>query len=178
MALTNSKILVEQLALPKAKLFDTTSNAYINIGAFDDLTVIAVICNHCPFVLHIKSQMQTMFNELAAQGILVYAISGNDPVQYPKDGPDLMHEFAKEFTFPYLYDQQQTYLKALQAMCTPEFYVFKQKQLFYHGRFDDSTPSNQKPVTGFELAMAITAAQNNIILESQFPSQGCSIKWR
>ena len=56
---------------------------------------------------------------------------------------------AAGYTFPYLYDADQSVAQAYKAMCTPEFYIFDQRQeLAYHGRFDESRPKNDKPVTG------------------------------
>ncbi|PNT76766.1 uncharacterized protein LOC100836277 isoform X2 [Brachypodium distachyon] len=119
------------------------------------------------------------------KGLASVAISSNSIVTHPQDGPDFMAEEAKlfKYSFPYLYDESQEVAKAFQAVCTPEFYLFKKDgrrpfELFYHGQFDDSRPSSNAPVTGRDLSRAIDCALSR--QELPFvpkPSVGCSIKW-
>uniref|UniRef100_A0ACD5ZSE9 Uncharacterized protein n=1 Tax=Avena sativa TaxID=4498 RepID=A0ACD5ZSE9_AVESA len=102
-----------------------------------------------------------------------------------QDGPEYMIVDAEKFkySFPYLYDESQEVAKAFQAVCTPEFYLFKKDgrrpfELFYHGQFDDSRPGSNVPVTGRDLSRAIDCALSG--QEMPFvpkPSVGCSIKW-
>lgn len=102
-----------------------------------------------------------------------------------QDGPEFMAKEAKlfKYPFPYLYDESQEVAKDFRAVCTPEFYLFKKDgrrpfELFYHGQFDDSRPSNNVPVTGRDLSRAIDCALSGQELPfDQKPSVGCSIKW-
>lgn len=176
MVLKYSGIISAPIDIINRRLLDTKLDNLVELK-LNDILIIAVICNHCPFVLNLKNKLSLVLNKFYHSGFNVYAISGNDPLQYPEDSPEFMREFAKDFDFPYLYDESQEFLKSLQAECTPEFYVFKDRKLKYHGRFDDSTPSNGLEVTGKDLIAAV----KNIALDlevSQFQAVGCSIKWR
>jgi thiol-disulfide isomerase/thioredoxin len=140
------------------------------------------ICNHCPFVLHVIDEVVKVANDYRVQGIGVMAISSNDVVQYPQDGPAEMAEFALEHKigFPYLYDEIQEVAKAFDAACTPDFYLFDNSdKLFYRGQLDDSRPGNNIPLSGSDLRNAIDALiYNRVIAEPQKPSIGCNIKWK
>ncbi|XP_037493437.1 uncharacterized protein LOC105629143 isoform X10 [Jatropha curcas] len=51
-------------------------------------------------------------------------------------------------------------------------------ELVYHGQFDDSRPSNNVPITGRDLSLAIDCVLTGQPVSSiQKPSIGCSIKW-
>ncbi|CAN6458547.1 unnamed protein product [Victoria cruziana] len=96
------------------------------------------------------------------KNLAVVAISSNSIETHPQDGPKFMAEEAKLFgyPFPYLYDESQDVARAFEAVCTPEFLLFKKDgrrpfYLFYHGQFDDSRPGNGVPVTGRDLSLAI-----------------------
>ncbi|KAM0840441.1 hypothetical protein ACQ4PT_059632 [Festuca glaucescens] len=118
-------------------------------------------------------------------GLACVAISSNSVVTHPQDGPEHMIVDAEKFkySFPYLYDESQEAAKAFQAVCTPEFYLFKKDgrrpfELFYHGQFDDSRPGSNVPVTGKDLSHAIDCALSGQEFPFvQRPSVGCSIKW-
>ena len=116
------------------------------------------------------------------QKIRWLAICSNDSSAYPEDAPDKMVEFANEFnfTFPYLWDETQAVAKAYQAACTPDCFIFDSNlYCVYRGRFDESRPGSDTPVTGHDLAQALDAILAGQVVESnQFPSIGCSIKWR
>ncbi len=108
-------------------------------------------------------------------------ISANSPETHPDDAPEKMAEEkgAAGYTFPYLFDEDQAVAKAYRAMCTPDFYLFDgDLRLFYRGRFDDSTPKNDRPITGAELRGAVDALlAGSPPPEPQYPSVGCNIKW-
>eukprot|EP00879_Flechtneria_rotunda_P014647 GHRR01015306.1.p1 GENE.GHRR01015306.1~~GHRR01015306.1.p1 ORF type:complete len:203 (+),score=70.72 GHRR01015306.1:111-719(+) len=145
--------------------------------------LVIFMCNHCPFVVMLKSAIAEVAKEYQAKGLAVIAISSNSTKTHPQDGPDKMAEEAKlnGFTFPYLFDETQSVAKAYKAACTPEFYVFDADlKLTYHGQFDDARPKNGKPVTGTDLRTAVDATLAGSPLPSDFkvkPSIGCNIKW-
>ncbi|XP_037418505.1 uncharacterized protein LOC119282355 [Triticum dicoccoides] len=147
--------------------------------------LVMFICNHCPFVKHLKSDIVKLTSFYIEKGLASIAISSNSIVTYPKDGPEYMAEEAKlfKYSFPYLYDESQEVAKAFRAVCTPEFYLFKKDEqrkfeLFYHGQFDDSRPSNNVPVTGRDLSRAIDCVLSGQELPFyQKRSVECSIKW-
>ena len=144
--------------------------------------VVAFICNHCPFVVHIRPEFAKFAREYQAKGIAVVGISSNDAVVFPADGPDKMKAEVESagYTFPYLFDESQSVAKAYRAACTPDLFLFDgAKRLVYRGQFDESRPTNGVPVTGALLRAACDdALAGRTIDEGQRPSIGCNIKWR
>ncbi|XP_049369315.1 uncharacterized protein LOC125834160 isoform X3 [Solanum verrucosum] len=146
---------------------------------------VMFICNHCPFVIHLKKDIVKLSNFYMKKGLAVVAISSNSVVTHPQDGPEFMAEDAKffKYPFPYLYDESQEVARDFGAVCTPEFFLFKKDgrrpfELVYHGQFDDSRPSNNVPVTGRDLSLAIDCVlSGQPVSSTQKPSIGCSIKW-
>jgi peroxiredoxin len=163
---------------------DTVSGRNLSLHELksDYATVIMFICNHCPFVKHVQSELVKLANDYIPQGIAFIAISSNDVENYPDDSPARMKEVAEaqDFSFPYLYDETQEVARAYQAACTPDFYIFNDKfRLVYRGQLDDSRPSNGLPVTGRDIRNALDALLNNEpVSEIQKPSLGCNIKWK
>ncbi|XP_031504678.1 uncharacterized protein LOC116267210 isoform X1 [Nymphaea colorata] len=147
--------------------------------------LVMFLCNHCPFVKHLKKDIVKLANFYMQKNLAIVAISSNSVETHPQDGPKLMAEEAKLFgyPFPYLYDESQDVARAFGAVCTPEFLLFKKDgrrpfELFYHGQFDDSRPGNGIPVTGRDLSLAIDCVLSGQPLSApQKPSVGCSIKW-
>lgn len=144
--------------------------------------VVAFLCNHCPFVIHIRSEFAKFAREYQPKGIAVVAINSNDPAAYPDDAPEKMKTEAQAagYTFPYLFDETQSVAKAYRAACTPDLFLFDgQRKLVYRGQFDDSRPTNGILVTGSHLRAACDAVlAGRPIEEGQRPSIGCNIKWR
>jgi peroxiredoxin len=144
--------------------------------------LVAFICNHCPFVKHIQSSFTAIAKEYQARGAAIVAISSNDAVSFPEDGPEKMAEeiLAAGYTFPYLYDESQEVARTYGAVCTPDFFLFDRHQrLVYRGQFDGSRPKNNVPVTGADLRAAFDAVlEGRPVPSGQNPSVGCSIKWK
>lgn len=171
---------------PDFSLIDTVSGEVLNLQAIksDKATVIMFICNHCPYVIHVKPEITRIANEYMPKGVSFIAISSNDVEKYPQDGPEAMKTFAEEsgFLFPYLYDETQEVAKAYDAACTPDFYIFDGNlKLRYRGRLDESRPKveDPKPLTGSDLRGALNAIlANQVVSEIQYPSMGCNIKWK
>jgi hypothetical protein len=140
------------------------------------------ICNHCPYVRHVAPEIARLAKGYQARGVAVIAINANDAELYPADAPQRMTEEAKarDYTFPYLYDESQEVAKAFCAACTPEFYLFdRNRKLVYRSRLDGSTPGNDLPTTGDELRGALDALlAGKPSLPSQKPGTGCNIKWK
>ena len=168
--------------MPPFKLKDPETGGTLDNGMIPADTkgvLVAVICNHCPYVVHIKDCFAAMAVEFAARGIFTLAVSANDVEKYPQDRPDNMRRDKTGYAFPYLYDEQQEFVKTLAAACTPDFFLFDaQQRLVYRGRFDASRPNSDIPVTGGDLRAAMEALLNaKPISDQQQPSMGCSIKW-
>ena len=144
--------------------------------------LVAFMCNHCPFVVHIRDQFVKFAKEYQGKGLAIVGISSNDVATHPDDSPARMKEDAQRFgyTFPYLYDESQSVAKAYQAACTPDFFLFdRQHRLVYRGQFDDSRPQSGIPVTGQDLRAACDAVlAGKPVPTEQKPSIGCNIKWK
>lgn len=184
MSLTPSTMLPLGTPAPDFKLEDSVSGKLISLSDIrsDLATVIFFICNHCPYVKHIQNALCQTVKKYQAKGISFAAINSNDILKYPDDSPERMREEAQKmgYTFPYLYDSTQEVAKLYHAACTPDLYVFdKNLACVYRGRFDESTPGNNKPVTGKDLCAALDALLSNKPVSSeQMPSVGCNIKWK
>ncbi|MEM0993748.1 MAG: thioredoxin family protein [Bacteroidota bacterium] len=184
MARTPSNMLALKTIAPDFILPDTITdkNVSLNEAAGEKGTLIMFICNHCPYVLHVKEEVVNIAKAYQEKGIGVVAISANDVDNYPDDSPEKMKIFAAQngFTFPYLYDETQSVARAYDAACTPDFYLFdSDKHLYYRGRMDASRPGSGVPVTGGDLR----AALDDLLAEKvepveQYPSVGCNIKWK
>jgi len=144
-------------------------------------TLVMFICNHCPFVVHIREELARIGSEYGTRGVAIYAINSNDVITHPADHPRYMKEEAAAwaYTFPYLFDESQSVAKAYRAACTPDFYLFDAEQkLAYRGQLDDSRPSNNVPVDGQDLRAALDAVlASETPKTGQKPSIGCNIKW-
>ncbi len=183
MAATESTMLPLGTQAPDFSLADTRGNA-VSLGdlAGTPALLVAFICNHCPYVLHLRNAFAELAAEYAPRGVNTVAINANDASAYPDDAPARMCEAADQcgFVFPYLFDETQDVAKAYCAACTPDFYVFDDsRRLVYRGQFDDSRPRNGRPVTGADLRAALDALlAGEKPAEEQRPSIGCGIKWR
>ncbi len=144
--------------------------------------LVVFMCNHCPFVIHLQTHFVATAQEYMQKGLAVVAISSNDVVQYPQDGPDAMRQRHAEagFTFPYLFDATQSAAQAYRAACTPDFFLFdSDHRLVYRGQYDDSRPKTTIPVSGHDLRAACDALlAGQPIVADQKPSIGCNIKWK
>ncbi len=184
MALTPSNMLPLGTKAPDFKLLDTRFNEMMSFAQIKGKlgTVIMFLCNHCPYVTHVNEEIVRVANDYRVMGFGFAAISSNDVEKYPQDAPDLMKVVAEEndYTFPYLYDADQSVAKAYDAACTPDFYLFdREDQLVYRGQLDASRPGNGVPLTGTSLREAIDAILGNKkVPEPQKPSMGCNIKWK
>ena len=144
--------------------------------------VVVFMCNHCPYVKHIRTGLAQLARDYQPRGVAIVGINSNDVANYPADSPAKMAEEIKSagYIFPYLYDDTQAVAKAYRAACTPDIFLFgKDQRLVYRGQFDDSRPSNNIPVTGKDLRAAIDAVlAGKPVASAQKPSIGCNIKWK
>lgn len=184
MSLVESNMLPIGTKAPTFVLPDVVSGEHLALDQIrgEKGTVIMFICNHCPFVIHVNSELVRLTNDYHSRGIGFVAISSNDIVNYPQDAPDKMSKVAKDlgYPFPYLYDESQDVARAYDAACTPDFYIFDQElSLYYRGRLDASRPGNQLPLNGKDLRLALDGMlSGQDIPEAQYPSAGCNIKWK
>jgi peroxiredoxin len=181
MAAVESQMLELGTTAPAFSLPDPDGKRH-SLAAGADAYLVMFICNHCPFVKHIREELARLGQDYGNRNVAIYAINSNDIEKYPADGPAEMKLEAEShgYTFPYLLDEDQSVAKAYHAACTPDFFVFdSQQSLVYRGQLDDSRPSNDKPVNGSDLRAALDAVlAGNRVDERQVPSIGCNIKWK
>jgi hypothetical protein len=182
---TPSSMLPLGTTLPAARLTNVVDGAPVDLTALAQEKrglLVAFICNHCPYVVHMRKELVRVAQDAQSRGFAAVAINANDADDYPQDGPGPMARLAKDekWGFPFLFDATQEVARAFGAECTPDLYLFDADgKLAYRGQFDDSRPSNGKPVTGRDLRAAIDAvAAGQTPSAKQTPSIGCSIKWR
>lgn len=183
MALTPSTMLPLGTVAPAFSLVDTQGKV-ISLKDFEGALAYLVIflCNHCPYVKHIRKGLADLTREYQAKGVAVIGINSNDVQKYPADSPEKMKEEKESagYCFPYAFDATQEVAKAYDAACTPDFFLFNgEKRLAYRGQMDDSRPGNGIPVTGADLRRAMDAVLADQVVEGeQKPSVGCNIKWK
>ena len=144
-------------------------------------TLIAFICNHCPYVIRIIERFVYESIELNNIGVSTIGIMSNDVKQYPEDSYEKMKEFSLkyDFKFHYLYDSTQQVAKDYRAVCTPDIFGFnKNLQLKYRWRIDAKVVEEYNKEIKREMyeAMKLIKETNEGPL-NQFNSFGCSIKW-
>jgi peroxiredoxin len=183
MALTPSRMTELGTLAPNFDLPDTEGKM-VSLADFSSAPalLVAFICNHCPYVKHIRSSLASLTSEYAKKGVAVVGISSNDVSTHPDDSPEKMAEEKKSagYVFPYLYDETQRVAKEYGATCTPDFFLFDiQRKLAYRGQMDDSRPGNGKPNDGADLCAALDALlEGRTPSAEQKPSIGCNIKWK
>ena len=183
MVRTESTMLPLGTSAPAFSLKDVVSGDPLSLSKFSDKKGLLVmfICQHCPFVLHVESELSRLGQDYVPQGLGILAISANSIKTHPQDSPEKLREQVKRaaFNFPYAHDKTQEVAKSYTAACTPDFFLFNQDlQLAYRGQLDNSRPGNDKPVTGADLRAAIDKViAGKTVPEAQMPSIGCNIKW-
>lgn len=183
MSLTPSTMLSLGTEAPDFSLPDINGER-VSLEDFSKNKALAIIfmCNHCPYVKHIREGLAKVANDYEGQSVAFVGINANDIEQQPEDRPEKMAEMVREYNipFPYLFDESQEVAKKYRAACTPDIFVFdEERRLVYRGQFDDSRPGNDKPVTGRDLREAIDAVlEGRSLPANQKPSMGCNIKWK
>jgi peroxiredoxin len=183
MALTPSTMLPLGTVAPDFNLPDTNGKI-ISLADFKNAPALLVIfmCNHCPYVIHLRAGLAQLARDYAPKSIGVVGINSNDVKNYPDDSPAKMKIEAEKagYIFPYLYDEMQAVAKSYRAACTPDFFLFDRgRRLVYRGQFDASRPGNGIPVTGKDLCAALDAVlAGKTTSEFQAPRIGCNIKWK
>lgn len=183
MAKTPSTMLALGTRAPDFRLPDTDGRLVSRDDHADAPGLLVMfLCNHCPYVQHIRERLAEFAREFQAKRLAIVAINANDVASHPDDSPQKM-KIEKQrygYVFPYLYDESQAVAKAYAAACTPDFFLFDgARRLVYRGQFDDSRPGNGVAVTGKDLRAACEALlSGRPITADQRPSIGCNIKWK
>ncbi|NOY15469.1 MAG: thioredoxin family protein, partial [Gammaproteobacteria bacterium] len=161
MSLTPSNMPELGAAAPDFSLPDPSGKLY-TLNDFSEAKALLVIfmCNHCPFVIHLRKALSSFAREYQDRGLAVVGINANDIRTHPDDSPAMMVEEIKlaGYTFPYLFDESQQTAIAYRAACTPDFFLYNgDRKLVYRGQFDGSRPGNNVPITGIDLRTAVDA---------------------
>lgn len=184
MSLTATTTIDLNFSAPDFNLPDVVSGNLVGLKDIrgERATLVMFICNHCPYVIHVRQELVKIAEDYASKGVGFVAISSNDVDNYPADGPDEMRKLAIEMKFPfsYLYDESQQVARAYNAACTPDFALFNAElKCVYRGRLDGSRPGNDIRITGEDLRKAIDfVIDKKEINWPQLPSMGCNIKWK
>ena len=181
MAAVESQMLPLGTEAPAFSLPDPDGNQF-SLPDSADAYLVMFICNHCPYVVHVRNELARIGNDYTNKGVAIAAINSNDTEAYAADSPENMkrEKIAAGYPFPYLVDADQSIAKAYAAACTPDFFVFdSDKKLVYRGQLDDSRPGNHQPNDGRDLRSALDKVLADQPVEvEQKPSMGCSIKWK
>ena len=168
--------------MPPFSLPDTVSGRTVSSAELaGQPAVVVFICNHCPYVQHLRAGLAVLGRFCGARGVGMVAISSNDVATYPADSPELMKSEAASagYSFPYLYDESQQVARAYGAVCTPDFFGFDAGRLLqYRGRLDAGRNGPPPPGAKRELVEAMRAIAAGREPAEQTPSIGCSIKWK
>ncbi len=155
------------------------NNSLYNINGINGLLVM-FICNHCPYVLAIENKISQETKRIKKLGVNSIAIMSNDQSLNLEDSDEGLKQQIERtnFDFPYIVDTSQEIGRSFDAQCTPEFYYFdKSMALKYRGRLDShgKEPSMGDPELYYAIEETISRGYCSI---RQYPSIGCSIKWK
>ena len=162
----------------------STNNKFLTLNDVkgEKGTLVMFICNHCPYVKAVISDIVNDCKLLQNLDVSSVAICSNDVINYPEDSFDKMIEFSNSnnFNFPYLHDETQEIARKFDAVCTPDFFGYnKNLELQYRGRIREL--KDLKPIRSGEselyLAMKMIA-ETGRGPKDQISSMGCNIKWR
>ncbi len=144
--------------------------------------VVMFICNHCPYVKSIQKQLVIDSKALIDFGVNVVAVMSNDPSDYPEDSYENMQEIARrlDYPFPYLFDESQAVAKAYGAVCTPDIFGMNAQGIIqYRGRLNAAGINDNSNELRQDLVEAMREmVTTGSVHSEQFPSMGCSIKWK
>ncbi|MBI5133491.1 MAG: thioredoxin family protein [Thaumarchaeota archaeon] len=181
---SNDAVLKSGMKAPQFLNLPSVDGKKYSLSSFAGKKALLIIfmCNHCPYVRPKMPKMVELQSRYGDIGFQLVGINPNDPAKYPDDNFDGMQKAAGEqqFNFPYLVDDGGTIAKKYGAVCTPDPYLFNEKmELVYHGRFDDAhgKPGDEATTNELEEAIKQVLSGNNLTVK-QFPSMGCSIKWK
>ena len=168
--------------IPSFELKDPAGKVYKSEGLFGERGLLVFFtCNHCPYAQAVWGRVIALGNYAKGMRVNAVAINPNINPDFPDDSPAKMREAIKQpgIPFPYLVDEDQAVALAFKAQCTPDIYLYnKNKELVYHGRIDDNW-KDEEAVTREELKEAMNnMAAGRPQEKRQYPSMGCSIKWK
>jgi peroxiredoxin len=183
MSLTASTMMELGTAIPSFSLPDVHTGNMVRVPdqCAAGPILVMFICRHCPYVIHVKSELARIGRDYAGK-VAIVAISSNDAGYAPDDSPERLREMAEDLalTFPLCYDEAQEVARNFTAACTPDIFLFdRDHRLAYRGQLDGSRPGNTIPVDGRDVRVAMDALlKGGRPSAEQRPSTGCNIKWK
>lgn len=186
MVTVQSQMLPLGTEAPDFELENVNPNVDADAVALSDFAdqplLVMFLCNHCPYVKHVRERLADVTRDYMERGVAVVGITSNDAEQYPDDSAEATAKECERvgYAFPYLFDGTQEVAKAYRAACTPDFYLFDADHaLVYRGQFDATRPGGGQEATGEDLTAAVDAVlEGGEVPDEQAPSAGCNIKWR
>ena len=149
--------------------------------AGDGGAIVVFTCNTCPYAQLYEDRLIKLNDQFSGQGFPILAINPNDPKMKPGDSFEAMQQRSadKGFTFPYVFDAEQTIFPRFGATRTPQAYVIdSEMKLRYSGAIDDN-PQNGADVSINYLENAIAAVKaGNDPDPLTVKAIGCGIKAR
>ena len=184
MALTPSTMLALGTPMPSFRLSSVLAEPGAPPVASASLVgrpvLVLFLSAHCPYVKHIEAELSRLAADYGDRVQLI-GIASNSVRSHPQDGPDGLRAQAEAcgWSFPYLFDADQSVARAFQAACTPDPFLFDAAhRLVYRGQLDGSRPGNGLPCDGGDLRAALEAVlSGQAVNPDQRPAIGCNIKW-
>lgn len=142
------------------------------------IVVVAFTCNTCEYAKDYVQRMKDLTTKYGGDGKQVSLVAINVNT-HPLDALPAMIEYssAKEFNFPYLYDESQAIAKAYGAVWTPEFFVLdSNRKIIYMGAFDDHTDRDKVNNQWVDKAIVALLAGGSPE-KTETPARGCAIKF-
>jgi peroxiredoxin len=142
--------------------------------------VIFFTCNHCPYVIGSDEVTRVTADKYRDAGVAFVGINSNSDKTYEEDSFPNMVKRMQEHNFPwkYLYDRDQTVVRAYGGLKTPHFFVFnRDRVLVYTGRGVDS-PRDTSRMTVNDLERALDELISGREISTPVTNPiGCNIKW-
>ena len=129
--------------------------------------IVVFTCNTCPVAKSYEGRIMDLNKKFAPLGYPVIAINPNDPEVSKGDNFGAMKELAKakNYAFPYLYDEGQVTANQYGAKNTPHVFVVSKKpagnMIEYAGSIDND-PQKNNPEKIAYVESAITALRSNM----------------
>lgn len=159
-----------------------TDGKEYSLSDFDEYPCLVVFftCNHCPYVIGSDEVTRATAEKFRDKGVAFVGINSNSEHTYEEDSFPNMVKRMKEHNFPwtYLYDRDQTVVKAYGGLKTPHFFVFnRDRELVYTGRGVDS-PRDTSRMTVNDLDRALEELMSGRAVTVPVTNPiGCNIKW-
>lgn len=144
--------------------------------------IVVFTCNHCPYAKAYQDRLIELDKKYKKLGFPVVAINPNNASVVPEDSYENMVIRAKEknFSFPYLRDENQEIVKLYGAEKTPHVYLLQKEGKNWLVKYIGAIDDNYKDPSAVKDKYLENAV--NALLEGKNPEMnftkaiGCSIK--